>query len=47
MRHFRKIRFQLALIMLVCYLVPTVALGFYMGGAVLRDMRARSTAPPM
>ena len=42
MRIFRKIRVQLVVIVLVCYLVPAVVLGWYMGGAVLRDLQAKT-----
>ncbi len=42
MRLFKKIRVQLVVIVLICYLVPAIVLGFYMGGAVLRDLRAKT-----
>ena len=42
MRLFRKIRVQLVIFVLVCYLVPAVVLGVYTGGPVLDDLRVRS-----
>ncbi len=42
MRLFKKIRGQLMAIVLLCYLAPAVALGFYMGGAVLGDLQAKT-----
>ena len=42
MRFFRKIRVQLVIIVLVCYLLPVLVLGVYVGGAVLRDFRAKT-----
>ena len=42
MRIFRKIRVQLVVIVLVCYLVPAVVLGVYIGGPVLRDLKAKT-----
>ena len=42
MRLFRKIRVQLVIIVLVCYLVPAAVLGVYTGGPVLDDLRVRS-----
>ena len=44
MRWFGKIRVQLVAIMLICYLIPTLVLGFYMGGVVLRDLQAKTDA---
>ncbi len=44
MRMFKKIRVQLVVIMLICYLVPAAVLGFYMGGTVLRDLQAKTEA---
>ena len=37
MRILRSISAQLTLIMLICYLLPTAVLGFYMGGTMIRD----------
>ena len=42
MRIFRKIRVQLVVMVLVCYLVPAVVLGVYIGGPVLRDLKAKT-----
>ena len=42
MRIFRKIRVQLVIIVLVCYLVPAAVLGLYIGGPVLNDLKVRS-----
>lgn len=42
MRIFRKLRVQLVVIVLVCYLVPAVVLGVYIGGPVLRDLKAKT-----
>ena len=42
MRIFRKIRVQLVVIVLVCYMLPVLVLGFYVGGAVLRDFKAKT-----
>ena len=42
MRIFKKIRVQLVAIVLACYLIPALVLGFYMGGAVLGDLRAKT-----
>ena len=42
MRVFRKIRVQLVVIVLVCYLVPAAVLGAYTGGPVLNDLKAKS-----
>lgn len=44
MRVFGKLRVQLVVIVLVCYLVPVLVLGFYMGGTVLGDYRAKTEA---
>lgn len=44
MRLFKRIRVQLVVIVLVCYLVPAAVLGFYMGGTVLRDLQAKTEA---
>ncbi len=44
MRIFRKIRVQLVVIVLVCYMLPVLLLGFYVGGAVLRDIQAKTEA---
>ena len=42
MRIFGKIRVQLMVIVLICYLVPAVVLGGYMGGEVLGDLQAKT-----
>lgn len=42
MRLFRKIRVQLVVIVLICYLLPVLVLGVYMGGAVLKDFQAKT-----
>ena len=42
MRVFGKLRVQLVVIVLICYLVPVLVLGFYMGGTVLGDYRAKT-----
>ena len=42
MRVFRKIRVQLTAIVLICYLLPAVVLGLYMGGAVFKDFQAKT-----
>ena len=42
MRVFRKIRVQLVVMVLVCYLVPSVVLGVYIGGPVLRDLKVKT-----
>lgn len=42
MRIFKKLRVQLMAIVLVCYLVPMLVLGFYMGSAVLGDFQAKT-----
>ena len=44
MRLFGKIRVQLVVIVLICYLVPAAVLGLYMGGAVLRDLQSKTEA---
>ena len=44
MRVFGKLRAQLVVIVLICYLVPVLVLGFYMGGAVLGDYQAKTEA---
>ena len=41
MRRFRKLRVQLMVIVLICYLLPTLGLGFYVGGAMMKDFQAR------
>lgn len=41
MRLFGKLRVQLVAIVLLCYLLPVVVLGFYVGGTVLADFRER------
>ena len=42
MRFFGKIRVQLMAIMLVCYLVPAVILGVFVGGAVIRNLQDKT-----
>ena len=42
MRFFGKIRVQLVAIVLICYMVPVLVLGFYVGGAVFRDFQAKT-----
>ena len=42
MRILKKIRVQLLVIMLLCYLLPASLLGFYMGGAMIRDEQAKT-----
>ena len=42
MRFFRKIRVQLVVIVLICYLLPVLVLGFYMGSKVLGNFRAKT-----
>ena len=44
MRVFRKIRVQLVVIVLICYLLPLLVLGVSMGGAVLKDFQAKMEA---
>ena len=44
MRMLKKIRVQLPVIMLICYLLPAALLGFYMGGVIIRDEQARTEA---
>ena len=44
MRVFKKLRVQLVVIVLICYLVPVLVLGFYVGGAVLKDFQAKTEA---
>jgi len=44
MRRLKKIRVQLPVIMVICYLLPAVLLGLYMGGVVIRDARVRTEA---
>ena len=44
MRVFGKLRVQLVVIVLICYLVPVLVLGFYMGGTVLGDYQAKTEA---
>ena len=41
MRRFRKLRVQPMAIVLICYLLPTLGLGFYVGGAMMKDFQAR------
>ena len=41
MRLFGKIRVQLVAIVLICYMLPVLVLGFYVGGAVLADYQRR------
>ena len=42
MRIFKKLRVQLMVIVLICYLAPMLVLGFYMGSAVLGDFQAKT-----
>lgn len=42
MRFFKSIRVQLVLIILMCYLVPTLLLGQYMGGVFFADLREKT-----
>ena len=42
MRLLKKLRVQLVVIVLICYLVPVLVLGVYMGGAVLSDFQAKT-----
>lgn len=42
MRILRKIRVQLVVIVLFCYLLPVLLLGFLVGGSVLGDLQART-----
>lgn len=44
MKLLKNIRVQLPVIMLICYLLPTSVLGFYMGGAMIRDEQQRTEA---
>ena len=41
MHLFGKIRVQLVAIVLICYMLPVLVLGFYVGGAVLADYQRR------
>ena len=42
MRILKSISAQLTLIVLICYLLPATALGFYMGGRMIRDEQAKT-----
>lgn len=42
MRFLKSIRMQLILIILMCYLVPTLLLGQYMGGVFFADLREKT-----
>ena len=42
MRVFKNIRVQLVIIVLVCYMLPVLVLGVYVGGAVLRNLRDKT-----
>ena len=42
MRILKKIRVQLPVIMVICYLVPALVLGFYIGGVLIRDEQDRT-----
>ena len=42
MKFFKSIRVQLILIILMCYLVPTLLLGQYMGGVFFADLRGKT-----
>ena len=44
MRILKSISAQLTLIMLICYLLPALTLGFYMGGKMIRDEQAKTEA---
>ncbi len=44
MRILKSISAQLTLIVLICYLLPATALGFYMGGTMIRDEQAKTEA---
>ena len=44
MRLLGKIRVQLVAIVLICYLLPALVLGFYIGGVVLRDLQDKTEA---
>ena len=40
MKFLKSIRAQIVVIMLICYLTPTLLLGEYMGSVLLEDLRA-------
>lgn len=42
MKFFKSIRMQLILIILMCYLVPTLLLGHYMGSVLFTDLREKT-----
>ena len=42
MRILKSISAQLTLIVLICYLLPATALGFYMGDTMIRDEQAKT-----
>lgn len=42
MRYVKSIRFQLLTLMLICYLVPTLLLGQYMGSVFFTDLRDKT-----
>ena len=44
MRLFGKIRVQLTAIVLICYMLPVLVLGFYVGGAVFAVFQERMDA---
>ncbi len=42
MRIFKKIRVQLVAIVTICYLLPVFVLGYFVGGPVLRNLKAKT-----
>ncbi|MBP3637987.1 MAG: sensor histidine kinase [Clostridia bacterium] len=42
MKYLKSIRVQLVMIVLLCYLVPTLLLGQYMGGALFDELRTKT-----
>lgn len=42
MKFFKSIRMQLILIILICYLIPTLLLGQYMGSVLFADLREKT-----
>ena len=42
MKFLKSIRAQIVVIMLICYLTPTLLLGEYMGSVLLEDLRAKT-----
>ena len=47
MKILKSIRMQLILIVLLCYLVPTLLLGQYMGGVFFADLRQKTETAAM